>query len=113
LYATFLAPPNDPNTFTLIQNLSTGQWQGINPLVIALFNIMGVLPMLFISLMLFDGRGQKIPAWIFAISAFAVGFPIWHCDNPTQHLSESQQGFSNGWDHGGMESSSPYWRSRV
>lgn len=72
-YATFLAPPNDPDTFSLIADLSTGRWNGINPLVIALFNIMGIFPMIYSSILFFDGRGQKLPAWIFVMLSFAVG----------------------------------------
>jgi hypothetical protein len=73
VYAFFLAPPNQPDTFELIQKLSTGQWQGINPLVIALFNIMGVWPMIYACLLLLDGRGQKIPAGLFVAASFGVG----------------------------------------
>ncbi|AFY33650.1 hypothetical protein [Calothrix sp. PCC 7507] len=72
-YAFLLAPPDRPDTFELIKNLSTGQWQGINPLVIALFNIMGIWPLIFSAVMFIDGRGQKIPAWPFATASFAVG----------------------------------------
>ncbi|BAY12732.1 DUF2834 domain-containing protein [Calothrix sp. NIES-2098] len=72
-YAFLLAPPNQPDTFELIKNLSTGQWQGINPLVIALFNIMGVWPLIYSAVLFVDGRGQKIPAWPFATASFAVG----------------------------------------
>lgn len=73
VYAFFLAPPNQPDTFDLIQRLSTGQWQGINPLVIALFNIMGVWPMIYACLLFLDGRGQKVRAWPFAAASFGVG----------------------------------------
>ena len=72
-YAFLFAPPNQPDTLTLIQNLSTGQWDGINPAVIALFNIMGVLPLLYSCVLFLDGRGQKIPAWLFAAGSFGVG----------------------------------------
>jgi ABC-type antimicrobial peptide transport system permease subunit len=72
-YAFIFAPEDSPNTFELIKNLSTGQWEGINPLVIALFNIMGVLPMIYSCILFIDGRGQKIPAWLFATVSFAVG----------------------------------------
>ncbi|MBW4565545.1 MAG: DUF2834 domain-containing protein [Mojavia pulchra JT2-VF2] len=72
-YAFVLAPPNRPDTFELIKNLSTGEWQGINPLVIALFNIMGIWPVIYSAVVLIDGRGQKIPAWLFATASFAVG----------------------------------------
>jgi hypothetical protein len=73
LYAFFLAPPAQPDTFPLIQNLSIGQWQDINPLVIALFNLMGIWPIVYTALCCFDGRGQKIPAWPFAAGSFALG----------------------------------------
>jgi len=72
-YAFLLAPPNQPDTLTLIQKLSTGDWEGINPLIIALFNIMGVWPMIYSCLLLIDGRMQKIPAWPFVVGAFGVG----------------------------------------
>lgn len=72
-YAFLLAPPNQPDTFELIKDLSTGQWQGINPLVVALFNLMGVIPMIYSCLLFLDGRVQKVPAWIFASASFGVG----------------------------------------
>jgi hypothetical protein len=72
-YAFILSPPDSPDTFTLIKNLSTAQLDGINPLVIALFNIMGVLPLLYGCLIYIDGRMQKIPAWLFSAASFAVG----------------------------------------
>ncbi|WP_392531033.1 DUF2834 domain-containing protein [Nostoc sp. C117] len=73
VYAFFLAPPEQPGTFELIKNLSIAQWQGINPLVIALFNLMGIWPLIYSAVVFIDGRGQKIPAWLFAIASFAVG----------------------------------------
>jgi hypothetical protein len=72
-YAFFLAPPEQPGTFELIKNLSTGQWQGINPLVIALFNLMGIWPIIYSAVVFIDGREQKISAWPFATASFGVG----------------------------------------
>lgn len=72
-YAFFLAPPEQPGTFELIKNLSTVQWQGVNPLVIALFNLMGIWPLIYSAIVFIDGRGQKIPAWLFATASFGVG----------------------------------------
>lgn len=72
-YAFLLAPPDSPDTFELIKNLSTGNWEGINPWIICLFNIMGVWPIIYSCLLCFDGRGQKIPAWPFAALSFGVG----------------------------------------
>ncbi|NCR40506.1 MAG: DUF2834 domain-containing protein [Microcystis aeruginosa W13-11] len=73
LYAFLLAPPDQPDTMSLIINLSTGKWQDINPLIIALFNLMGVWPLIYTSLLIIDGRDQKIIAWPFAFASFAVG----------------------------------------
>ena len=73
VYAFFLAPPDQPGTFELIKNLSIGQWQGVNPLVIALFNLMGIWPLIYSAVVFIDGRGQKIPAWLFSTVSFAVG----------------------------------------
>ena len=72
-YAFLLAPPDRPDTFDLIKNLSTGQVAGINPLVVALFNIMGIWPMIYSSLLFADGRGQKVRAYPFALASFGVG----------------------------------------
>jgi hypothetical protein len=73
IYAFVFAPPDSPETWRLIQNLSTGQLQGINPLIIALFNIMGVMPLLYSLVLYADGRGQRVPAWPFAAASFGVG----------------------------------------
>lgn len=73
LYAFLLAPPNQPDTFDLIVNLSTGQWDGINPLVIALFNLLGVFPLIYSCLMLIDGKMQRIPASLFVAASFGSG----------------------------------------
>jgi hypothetical protein len=72
-YAFVWAPPDRPDTWELIQRLSTGQWAGINPLVVALFNLMGVMPLIYACFLLVGGRAQKIRAYPFAIASFAVG----------------------------------------
>ncbi|WP_310414043.1 DUF2834 domain-containing protein [Chamaesiphon sp. OTE_8_metabat_110] len=80
-YAFLLAPPvgeaspleNRSDTLQLIIDLSTGKWDGINPLVIALFNLMGVLPMIYACLMLIDGKTQKLRAGLFSAASFGVG----------------------------------------
>jgi hypothetical protein len=72
-YAFLGAPPDRPDTFQLIQTLSTGQWAGINPLITALFNLMGIWPLIYLCVLLIDGSSQKIPAWPFALGSFAFG----------------------------------------
>jgi hypothetical protein len=93
-YAFLLAPPNQPDTVELIKNLSTGNWDGINPLVIALFNIMGIWPFIYACLLLIDGRQQKIPAWLFAAASFGVGafalLPYLALRQPNQEFTGSK-----------------------
>jgi hypothetical protein len=72
-YAFWLAPPNDPQTFDLILRLSSGQWAELNPLVVALFNLMGLWPGIYLAILLSDGQGQSLRAWPFASLSFAVG----------------------------------------
>lgn len=72
-YAFVFAPPDSPETITLITNLSTGKIADINPLIVALFNIMGVWPIIYSCVLFADGTGQKIPAWLFAVLSFGVG----------------------------------------
>ncbi|MEA5447877.1 DUF2834 domain-containing protein [Leptolyngbya sp. CCNP1308] len=73
LYAFILAPPDRPDTADLILRLSTGQWDGINPTIVALFNAMGIWPMVYAAVALVDGHGQKQRAWPFVLVSFAVG----------------------------------------
>lgn len=88
-YAFTLAPPNQPDTFELIKNLSTAKVEGINPLIVALFNIMGVLPLAYACITFLDGRSQKLPAWLFTSASFGVGafallpYLIFRKPNPT------------------------------
>ncbi|MEG4406847.1 DUF2834 domain-containing protein [Microcoleus sp. MON2_D5] len=73
-YAFVFAPPDSPEkTITLITDLSTGKIADINPLIVALFYIMGVWPLIYSCVLFADGRGQKIPAWLFATLSFGVG----------------------------------------
>lgn len=73
LYAFIFAPPNQSDTADLIIRLSSGQWADINPIVVALFNLMGIWPMIYACLALIDGTGQKVSAWPFVTVSFAVG----------------------------------------
>ncbi len=72
-YGFLLSPPASPDTFELIKNMSIGNWEGINPLILTLFNIMGIWPLIYAAVLFSDGRGQKIPAWAFATASFGVG----------------------------------------
>lgn len=85
-YAFIFAPPDSPDTLDLIKRLSFGQWSGINPLIVSLFNIMGILPLIYACLLPIDGRGQRVRAWPFLVGSFAFGafalLPYFFLRNP-------------------------------
>ncbi|MEG3897217.1 MULTISPECIES: DUF2834 domain-containing protein [unclassified Microcoleus] len=96
-YAFVFAPPDSPETIALITNLSTGKIADINPLIVALFNIMGVWPLIYSCVLFADGRGQKIPAWLFATLSFGVGafalLPYLALREPTPEFSGTKNVF--------------------
>ena len=102
IYAIALAPPAPPDTLALLQDLATGHWSGINPLIIALFNLMGIWPLVYGGLLFVDGRDQTIPAWPFAAASFAVGafalLPYLALRAPPSFSSESTTGALKFWD---------------
>lgn len=73
VYAFGFAPPDRPDTFELIVRMATGDWAGINPAVLALFNLMGIWPLIYAYVLLADGRGQRLWAWPFVTASFGVG----------------------------------------
>lgn len=70
LYAFVLAPDDHGDTMAQIKALAALQGE---PLSIALFNILGFVPMLYLFLLIPDGRGQRVPSWPFAVLMFALG----------------------------------------
>ncbi|NEQ97838.1 MAG: DUF2834 domain-containing protein [Cyanothece sp. SIO2G6] len=82
IYSFGFAPSSQDGTMDLIVALSTFKWSGINPLVAALFSIMGLWPMVYAAVLLVDGRGstpdgatslQSVPAWPFIVLSFGLG----------------------------------------
>ena len=73
VYAFVFAPPDRPDTFLLIQKLIAGEWQSTNAYIVALFNLMGVFPLVYACMLASDGRGQKVPAWLFSAISFFLG----------------------------------------
>jgi hypothetical protein len=72
-YAVFFAPPGTPDTSELLLKLILAQTAGLNPILVALFNIMGLLPIWYWFLLAPDSRIQKIPVWPFALGMMAAG----------------------------------------
>ncbi|MEO0356072.1 MAG: DUF2834 domain-containing protein [Cyanobacteria bacterium P01_A01_bin.3] len=74
LYAFLGAPQSDQDsTLALLTDLVNGHFSALNPLLVAEFNLMGVLPLVYCCFLFADGRERKLPAWIFAAGMMGVG----------------------------------------
>ena len=71
--ALVFAPAADPGTNELILRMMTGQLDGINQSLFALFNLMGVFPLALLSLLAFDSREQRVWKWPFILGSFVLG----------------------------------------
>lgn len=72
-----IAPPDVSPTFTseMIQKILTSPYDGtVNPIFVAIFNLLGVYPALFASFLLPGAKKQPVPAWPFVYGSFALGF---------------------------------------
>jgi hypothetical protein len=104
-YAVYFSPPSQPDTGVLIQRLASGNWDGINPAIVALFNLMGLWPLIYACLALADGHGQRAIAWPFVLGSFGLGafsllpYLVWRQPNPVPQHSLSP--CCDCWDHPG------------
>jgi len=72
LYAVYLAPKSDPPG-NLFMELALGQGPARNPAVWGVFQLLGVVPLMYWDLLFPDGRGQRVWAWPFALGMMAFG----------------------------------------
>ena len=70
LWAVALTAPKS-DAAALIGDLF--QFAGPDPWSVVVFNLMGVWPILFCAPLLWDGPGQRVPAWPFLLLSFAAG----------------------------------------
>ena len=82
--------------------MSLGEWQGINPLIISLFNLMGIWPAVYACVLFADGRGQRLRAFPFVLGSFAVGafilLPYLIFRQPNPQFSGSKDWLLKIWD---------------
>lgn len=71
--SNFLLPPDDGYTRQVVMASLTVDISAVEPLVFMVFNFLGVIPMTYALLVLFDGDEQPLPAWPFVILSFVVG----------------------------------------
>ena len=57
----------------LIINMSIVEWDGINPIIIAIFFIMGIFPLVYGAFILFDSKEQPVSPYPFFLASFGLG----------------------------------------
>ena len=76
MYALYVAPKGDPpshSQFGLFADLALGQGPARNPAVWGVFQLLGIVPLMYWALLFPDGRGQRLWAWPFAFGMMAFG----------------------------------------
>jgi hypothetical protein len=73
IYAFAFAPQQEIADMDYIMKMARMETEHIDASVIALFNLMGVWPMIMAAILLIDGRGQRIPAWPFLLGSCVLG----------------------------------------
>ncbi|MBD2111711.1 MULTISPECIES: DUF2834 domain-containing protein [Cyanophyceae] len=72
-YILWLAPLDQPFTWSFAHNLVTLQWGEVNAYLMVIFWMMGVWPMIYACLMFADGQTQPFPSWPFFVVSNLVG----------------------------------------
>ncbi|NEX17546.1 MAG: hypothetical protein C1943_13205 [Halochromatium sp.] len=70
-YALFFAPSGPTDLFAQLIDLSLARTAAVDPIAIAVFNLLGVLPTAFLALLLFE-TGKPSP-WTFTLGSYVLG----------------------------------------
>jgi hypothetical protein len=72
LYSILLPPGSPGDSLDLLKEMISNP-TGVEPMVMTVFNLMGVWPMAFAAVLLFEGRGSGLRSWPFVIGSFFAG----------------------------------------
>jgi len=72
-WSVWFTPPVRPDLVGWAAALAIGDWTTEDPLIVAVFNTMGLLPILFAHLLHDDLRARPLPAWPFVLASVAIG----------------------------------------
>ncbi len=99
-YAHFLAPQTDPPNGGFL-DLALGRGPARNPAVWGVFQLLGVVPLMYWALMAPDGREQRVWAWPFALGMMALGsfalLPYLILRRPAPTASPRPRSLLEGW----------------
>lgn len=96
-YVFLFAPPFQSDNLRSTQFLVSGQFPWINPVIISLFSMIGILILIYSCLIFADGRMQQLPAWVFIVGSLGLGvvslIPYLALREPSQQFSGSKDGW--------------------
>ncbi|ALF53544.1 hypothetical protein ACX27_12990 [Nostoc piscinale CENA21] len=97
-YIVFFAPPlHLEETLTLLKNILTFNLSAVNPIIVALFSLVGIWLLIYSGLLFIDGRMQQIPFWPFVLAAVGSGIlgllPYLALREPNQEFSGQKDAF--------------------
>ena len=72
-HSFFTMPDWQPDTWDRLASMAMRDFSGIEPYSFTVFVLFGMFSLLLASLMLLDGRYQRLPVWPFALSMMALG----------------------------------------
>ncbi len=72
-YAFIWAPVDRGNTMSLIMDAIFFRTDRLDVSVIAVFNLLGVWPGIYASILLADAAGRRLPAWPFVLGSCVLG----------------------------------------
>lgn len=64
---------NFKSDFDLITRMSTGDIAGINPLLVAVFYIMGIFPFVYAAFILFEAKSERVSPYPFFLGSMGLG----------------------------------------
>jgi hypothetical protein len=73
VHAVVFAPQQEVAGMNELIQLMLMDTKAFDAWVIALFNLMGVWPMIMAAILLVDSRGQRVPAWPFLLGSCVLG----------------------------------------
>lgn len=71
-YAVFLAPGQGNASDPVLSEVFQANWAAIDPLVLTVFNSLGIFPLVFLTLLLRNDK-MRWPAWPFSLVSFGLG----------------------------------------
>ena len=76
IYTVIFSSMKGVNSTEVIFKLLTFDFSSINPITVAIYNLMGIWPIIYLTMLYPDGKNKKVPSWPFLLASFLFGIFI-------------------------------------